>query len=1355
MKKQIFACFIRRNFTILQRLIIITMRKYLIICILFSLFFKCMAAENSRFYKTGQLTSHLITGICQDGQGYIWIATEYGLNKFDGVSFTQYLNHEHDSVSLLNNMVCSMMNDKEDRLWIGCSNGLQYYAPGEDAFHTIPFQDNLSPSVTRMIQLHTGKIWLIGALRGIFELDEEQQIVRPLTAINTLCETTVVDDIYEDHKHRIWIAIARKGLLCLDASGKVLKRYTSQDLWGRNVGMVREDAEGNIVVAVNGRLAVLDEEHECFVSLQSAFEWLIIRDMFLGKDGTFYVATYGHGLFYVDKEGKLMPATPIYTPFFNMELANVVSILEDREQNLWLGCFQKGVVMIPTRPTSFHYWDFVEKEYYSRDNLGFYRENHGVVTFVYRDSQGNIWGGLEKGGLFKFNRDGQVIDHIKTSGTVISAFEDSEHTFWVGKYSGGLGILDTRTGQYNSMPQLSGKRVKCITEDSEKNLFVALLGEGLWRYNLRTKEEYEICQKNPQTRELLKNTYINVILCDKEDLIWIGHYTGISCYDVQNDCFMHIKGDSVLNSCVCYSLLESRDGNIWIGTNNGLYVWDKSEQNFKRYTTKDGLSNNVICGLAEDSEGNIWCSTFRGINQLRMKEKRIINYYTGSGLVDKEYIRGVYFQDKDGTVYFGGSYGITSFSPDEITNPEFHQEVMLTNMYIGNIPVNTKTISGNKRVIECMLTDATDFYLAHEDNTFTFEFSTMDYREPENINYEYRLLGLDTAWNSTLLGGNRLTYNHLPSGNYTLEVRACKNGSYTPVKQLQIHIAFPWYRTIYAYICYFLLLLALVVQSYFILKRKRQEEINEAKLRFFINISHEIRSPMTLIISPLESLLKRNFDEDAMKALRSMYKNANRILELINQLLDIRKIDKGQMRIACAETDLVGFIDDLFRTFDYQAEKRGIRFVFEHKMEKLPVWIDRNNFDKVLVNLLSNAFKYTPENGEIRICLSTGVDKKNSGPLSEYAEIMILDSGTGIDETKLEKIFERFYQTSADLSAAPLGFGIGLNLCRLLVNLHHGTVVASNRKDRQGSCFTIRIPLGNAFLKKEEIATEAAAFNQHIVQQLSFIDEASEKKAVKSKTSYKVLIVDDDEDVRDFLKTGLGEMYRVYVCTNGDEGIQTALLQQPDVIVSDVKMPVMDGFTMLKKLKNNSNTNHIPVILLTSKIEYADRIQGLDKGADAYIAKPFNMEELETLIANLIENRLRLKGKFSGALQEDKIRPIEVKSNDGILLERVMKVVNDNMDNPELNVEMLAEQIGLSRVQLHRKLKELTGIPTGEFIRNIRLKQAAALLKERKVNISQVAYMVGFGSQTHFSTAFKKFYGVSPTEFIAMGEKKE
>lgn len=680
---------------------------------------------------------------------------------------------------------------------------------------------------------------------------------------------------------------------------------------------------------------------------------------------------------------------------------------------------------------------------------------------------------------------------------------------------------------------------------------------------------------------------------------------------------------------------------------------------------------------------------------------------------------------------------------------------MIMNMYLGNQPITSETFSGGKKVIEGILMDAKNFRLSHEDNTFTFEFSTMDFREPENIHYEYRLKELSTVWNITLSGVNRITYSHLSPGNYTLEVRACENGTYTPVKQVGIHISPPWYQTTVAYICYLLLLVVFGMQFYYLLKRKQREEINEEKLKFFINISHEIRSPMTLIISPLETLLRREYDEPTTKALRSIYKNANRIVGLINQLLDIRRIDKGQMKIHCSETDIVGFIDDLFQAFDYQAEKRGIQFTFEHTLKELPVWIDRNNFDKVLVNLFSNAFKYTPDGGEITVCLSAGVNKKESGVLRNYAEIMIMDTGPGIDESKLEKIFERFYQASAELSSTPIGFGIGLNLCRLLVGLHHGTVVASNRKDVKGSCFTIRIPLGNNHLKKEEMV-EHSLENRMVLQSHPYELEKPEKKKIgRSKTNYRVLVVDDDDEVREFLQMELGGIYRVMTAKNGNEGLRLALAQLPDLIVSDVVMPEMDGFTLVKKLKGNGNTSHIPVILLTSKAEHPDRIQGLDKGADAYLTKPFIVEELSTMIASLIANRLLLKGKFSGAQdQEDKVRTVEMKSNDEILMERVMKVVNDYLDNSELNVEMLAEQVGLSRVQLHRKLKELTGIPASEFIRNIRLKQAALLLKDKKMNISQVAYAVGFTNHTHFSTAFKKFYGVSPTDYIGRLENE-
>jgi DNA-binding response OmpR family regulator len=507
---------------------------------------------------------------------------------------------------------------------------------------------------------------------------------------------------------------------------------------------------------------------------------------------------------------------------------------------------------------------------------------------------------------------------------------------------------------------------------------------------------------------------------------------------------------------------------------------------------------------------------------------------------------------------------------------------------------------------------------------------------------------------------------------------------------------------------------------------------------------------MTLVISPLEKLMKEHHDEATQRTLERMYRNTRRILGLINQLLDIRKIDKGQMIIKCNETDLVGFIEELFDVFEDQACRRQIQFTFEHHVEKLLVWIDRNNFDKILMNLLSNAFTYTPDGGTITVLLTSGIDDSIWGPLRHFAEIRIIDTGTGIDEDKLKKIFTRFYQAQNEPTFGTIGSGIGLNLSRTLIELHQGVIHAYNRKDVQGSSFCIRIPLGKTHLKKENLATSEPHSRVLLQQQAAFTEPtATEKKVVRSKTNYKILVVDDEAELRDFLQQELKGTYKVLTACNGNEGLQIALSQMPQLIVSDVMMPEMDGFTFVKRLKSNANTSHIPVILLSSKTAHEDRMAGLDKGADAYLTKPFNIEELALLVSNLINSRLILKGKFSGAQDgQDKVKPLDLKSSDEILMERIMATINEHMSSLELSVSMLAAEVGLSRSQLHRKLKELTGISAGDFIRNIRLKQAAELLKGRKMNVSQVAYAVGFANQTHFSTTFKKFYGISPVEYM-------
>lgn len=632
----------------------------------------------------------------------------------------------------------------------------------------------------------------------------------------------------------------------------------------------------------------------------------------------------------------------------------------------------------------------------------------------------------------------------------------------------------------------------------------------------------------------------------------------------------------------------------------------------------------------------------------------------------------------------------------------------------------------------------------------------MNFRDERNVIYEYRMEELEPMWNQTRPGEGRIQYTYLSPGTYTLEIRACEDGMFSPVKSVQVCIAPPWYWSTVAKLVYTLFIIGVGYLLYIAARRKRREEIGEMKLQFFINIAHEIRSPLTLMTSPLEKLLKKDNDADTNKSLQTIKYNTNRILNLLNQLLDIRRIDKGQMIIRCVETDMQAFINELLDVFSEQAKQKDIRLEAEFA-ERLPkVWIDPNNFDKVLVNLLTNALKYTPSGGTVEVCVKVGHDVHESGALQDYMEISISDTGKGLSEKELKKIFERFYQGGANQATTPLGFGIGLNLCQSLVKLHHGVIFAENRKEVKGSRFVVRLPLGCKHLRKEELASSEETVPYAVREEVKpeYDWHVETEKGEKSRTNYHVLVIDDDDDLRKFLVDSLSVYYRVDTAINGMDGLKKAITKQPDIVISDVMMPAMDGIQMLKELKKNINTNHIPVILLTSKTEFANRIEGLEQGADAYLGKPFSVEELHTLIGNLIANRIRLKGKYSGSsTQEGKRMPIVLQSNDEVLMERIMKVINKNLNNPMLSVEMLTQEVGMSRTHLHRRIKGMTGLTPSDFIRNIRLIQAAELLKKKDITVTQVAYTVGFSSQTHFSSAFKKMYGISPTEYKEANEE--
>ena len=548
---------------------------------------------------------------------------------------------------------------------------------------------------------------------------------------------------------------------------------------------------------------------------------------------------------------------------------------------------------------------------------------------------------------------------------------------------------------------------------------------------------------------------------------------------------------------------------------------------------------------------------------------------------------------------------------------------------------------------------------------------------------------------------------------------------------INLDVLAPWYLTVWAKLIYLSLVLGFMAAVIFIYLHKKKRDLEEAKMQFLINATHDIRSPLTLIMEPLKKLKERLGNAEEYQAdIDTIDRNAQRLLTLVNQILDKRRLDKHQTNLSCRETNLVEFSQGLVSLFTYNANLRGINIRLEMPETPVNAWIDRNKLDKAIANLLSNAFKYTPNGGEIIF----RIEKQDKKVL-----LYVIDSGKGLGKNDDAKtLFERFYQgkNSADMHLG--GSGIGLNLCRSIVRLHGGDVYAHNREDgKSGACFIIELPLGKEHLKNNQIYSD---------------NGKTKKKQQRDAASRncKILLVDDDIEICRYLKSELSDWYRFVICNNGKEALNQLFSDDFDLVISDVVMPEMDGITLLKNIKGNANISHVPVIMLTSKSEISDRLEGIKLGADAYLAKPFSLEELHLTIDNLIDNVRRLKGKFTGALkQDDKVEKVEVKGYDEELMERIMKVVNENMSDSDFNVEKMCDEVGVSRTQLHRKLKEMTGVPTSEFLRNIRLNEAARLIREHKINITQVSYMVGFANNSHFSTAFKKYFGMSPSEYAA------
>lgn len=1350
----------------------------LIITMMICLFSIQTWAQSGKLFNTdNQLSSNLATQVFQDKSGFIWIATRNGLNNYDGYHINVIKKDMSNFLGLNSNYINSIAQDEKEHILLGTNNSLLEFTGSE--FLKIPMLDSkgkeLATYVKQVYPLKNKDVAVATSGYGIMLKKQDEQKCHAMKG--EVEKLKYIHKLLEDKRGRLWIITEDGKLYRKETNGRVTSHFAGTE--GVGAQDIQQDALGNLYLASkNQGVHLLRAGSNVFTRISSIGN-LPIDNIYISRNNKLYIGCDGLGIYVYDPQTGFLQDNPLFSRLVNLAKSKVTSIIEDNQGNIWVSMLQKGVFMQSNIQNDFNYMGF---RLGNRNVIG---EN--CVTSLSINQGNQVWVGTDKDGLYLFNiATNSVEGHFLNQSTVLTLCKDQQGRTWVGTYTDGLGYMDA-AGSFHPVDLGISKSVGIldIKQDPQGNIWIATMGKGLFclqkdgsRRNYKAKYGAD---NNLKVNSLPNDYLIKLSFSNDGNHLYVATSVGLACLDRKRNSWVStFKGINCLNKnsfshCV---FVDSKD-HVWYGTEDGAFCFDfRKGIKPKLYTTANGLTDNSVASITEDYQGNIWLGTIKGLNKLALKSGTITKFYAESGLQSNEFSDASVCTTQDRkTILIGGSGGLNWFQADQVRQHPWQAKVVISGFILNNKMVTPGMKSGSYTITDNWSTFSRDFQLSHEDNTFTLQLSTLTYNDVEQISYVYSING--DAWRTVPAGQNELAFSHMAPGRYKYRIKAICNGYETPVKEFTIIVHPAWYASIWAKLFYLLLLIAAIML--YLRHRKRQmedqlilqqhihaEEMGEAKIKFFMNISHEIRTPLTLIITPLLSLIKEDKEPHRQGIYEIIRKNSERILHLINQMMDLRKIDKGQMVMRMCKTDMVSFINEEYDLFKQQAIAKSIDFEYQHDCEELPVWIDRNNFDKVIINTLSNAFKFTPTAGHILLSLThTG----------HHAYISIKDSGIGIPKDKLETIFQRFYQTPADPNERNVGTGIGLDLTRSLVELHYGTISARNNEGEKGSKFEhgsefiIRIPLGKDHLKPEEIIEEEEMKKEQNnelaeAEQEEQLAESNDQPAETLNNSdttpasakgakAEIVIVEDEEDIQEYLKAQLSSDFKIRTYPNGKVALNEILKNKPDLVISDIMMPEMDGTTLCAKLKSNINTNDVPIILLTAKSREEDQLEGLQTGADAYILKPFNMDILHRNIINLLTVRRTLRNKFTGnESQNHQVEQIEMQTPDNSLMQRVMEVINENINDSDLSVDMIAQKVGISRVHLHRKMKELTNQTPHSFIRNIRLQQAAKLLKDGKQSITEVMYACGFSNSASFSTMFKNLYGCSPREYMQNAMKK-
>ena len=1342
------------------------------------------AAQTARVYTSENgLPNSQVARIYQDKRGYIWMCSEGGLIRFDGMRFETFRHDRERETSISSSSVQGMLEDSRGNTWVATASGLNLFDPDHSEFRRFELQDErnsvTNPYVSWLLEVpgRSGgcRLYVATSGSGVFAIDCNTLELLPdvREQIYRHFPKDYVQKLFLDSGKHLWIFPEETGFpVILDMStlepvsglnwspdllreadhirfGDIAEDPLTGDfLIGSNLGLLYCKAGSGMIRKAAGKRACTTVATTLVFNRQGSS----------GEGRTFLLGDKNGGLLLFDSATEEVREAVLPAIRQDISSWSATSSTIDSQGNIWLSLYQRGVVVAPQSMFGF--------SYLGCSTRGIPGENSACITAIYEDDR-YLWVATDGAGIFRKPLDGAGPDRNYTSentaltdNSVMGMTGDKHGTLWLGTYNGGLFYMDPNgtVTRFADQDRIGTERIRTLAYDPARDLvYVGTYGAGLAVIDASSRR-FVSQQVDDQYR------WISALHLDANGLLWVGSYNGPWCYDPSAGRIIAYTLPSHSDTPPrIYGIGSSPDGTKWFGTDDGLFRVDEETREVRQYTEADGLSNNVIRDILCTTTGEIWMSTLNGLSRLSPRSGRIDSFRSYDGLQGNEFRSGAAFKSPTGRLYFGGLGGITYFSPLLIDGSAHRMpQVSLARLNVLDREVIYDPAAGSDNLIDKHISEATRIEIPRGTNLFSLEFSVPEYTNPQRIVYAYRLEGFDDDWKTAPARLRMATYTNVPPGRYRFEVKAFFSGAPEDFSlcSVDLRVEAPWFRTGGAYAVYLILLAALALLLYHLAserkrraEEKKEAELKELRLGLFTNLTHEIRTPLNLVMGPLGAIREAEQDPVKKDNYNLMYRNCLRINRIVNQFMDLRKIDAGQMQLHFRETDIIYFIQDIMQSFHKLAESKRIDFSLASTHKEEPLWIDQGNFDKIIYNILSNAFKHTPEGGRIRVDVSA--PSPNRGILQdnirEFVQVRIFNSGSRIEEAWISRIFDRFVQVNPHDASS--GSGVGLNLTKMLVELHHGHIAAENEAD--GVVFRVLVPAGKEHLSPEELSytshhkdlytkSPEAPFDEH--EDLTYAAERrQEDKAARAKKN--IVIVEDDDETRDYLKTLLRNRYNVTACADAEKAWPVVSGTLPDAVITDLVMPGMSGSEFCARIRQNEATRHIPVIILTGQNGEQEEQTASDSGADKFLSKPISVELLMSSVAQVISAREAVKDKFGVNFNYD-YSGIQMGSADEKLLRRIVESVQTHLDDPEFGVATLCEDVGISRVHLNRKLKAFGKESPGNLIKTFRMKQAAYLLANNQVNVSEVAYRVGFASHSYFSSSFKEYFGISPRDFV-------